>query len=373
MARDSKSLSAESKQRSSFIGVIASELATRLQPLGLKCFAGRTPAGCAGPEWLVDFCALAYDPDDDRFMARADIVGEVEWGDNSHVDEDFEKLFIADAPVLFMTFNNPSAEEGSKVLDRLEAVARKRLQSDPVPSLSCGQTARVSSIGLFVHNEPEPRPHSPPGAAGMSERQRKTRSADGARDGRPDVGRGSMADSRGDLALVSGADHRARWHPPGSAAAPTPCAASTARGVARSLKFWGPPAIHPARKDPPASLSLPLSLAAPPRRHAKLAVRATAGRNGGKSPSCPRERRCPAPPCRASPDGPPARPGHGRGVARASVSGRGRSSPPARPVDVAFAAAPTAPSDRGAGGAGGSCARSQEGSGGSVRASDLLD
>jgi hypothetical protein len=49
---------------------------------------------------LFDFCALAYDPDDDRFMARADIVGEVEWGNDDCVDGDFEKLLIAEASVL---------------------------------------------------------------------------------------------------------------------------------------------------------------------------------------------------------------------------------------------------------------------------------
>jgi hypothetical protein len=128
---------------------VASELATRVHSLGLKCYARTTPKPCVGGEWLFDFCALVEDddvPSDDRFMAQAAIVGEVEWSlDRGKVDADFEKLLIADSLVLFMTFQNPTVEGGKKELDRLEAAARRRqqyarlrgLSRPPVFLLSC--------------------------------------------------------------------------------------------------------------------------------------------------------------------------------------------------------------------------------------------
>jgi hypothetical protein len=128
---------------------IARELASRVRSLGLKCYARGTPEPCVGAEWLFDFCAFVEDndvPADDRFMAQAAIVGEVEWNwDRGEVDKDFEKLLIADSLVLFMTFQNPTVETGKKELDRLEAAARRRqqyarlrgLSRPPVFLLSC--------------------------------------------------------------------------------------------------------------------------------------------------------------------------------------------------------------------------------------------
>jgi hypothetical protein len=117
---------------------IASELATRVHSLGLKCYARGTPEPCVGAEWLFDFCAFVEDndvPADDRFMAQAVIVGEVEW-EPSEVDKDFEKLLIADSLVLFMTFQNRTVEAGKKELDRLEAAARRRQQYARLRGLS---------------------------------------------------------------------------------------------------------------------------------------------------------------------------------------------------------------------------------------------
>jgi hypothetical protein len=119
---------------------IARELATRVHSLGLTCYARGKPEPCAGAEWLFDFCALIEDQDvlaDDRFMAQAAIVGEVEWNwDRGEVDKDFEKLLIADSLVLFMTFQNPTVEAGKKELDRLEAAARRRQQYARLRGLS---------------------------------------------------------------------------------------------------------------------------------------------------------------------------------------------------------------------------------------------
>jgi hypothetical protein len=72
---------------------------------------------------LFDFCALVEDEDvpaDDRFMAQAAVVGEVEWNrDRGEVDKDFEKLLIADSLVLFMTFQSPTVEDGKKIDSKL--------------------------------------------------------------------------------------------------------------------------------------------------------------------------------------------------------------------------------------------------------------
>jgi hypothetical protein len=111
---------------------IAAELASRCVPLGLSCYAtdGRRSApadGCAGREWLFDFCALVSDEavaPVDRFMAQAAIVGEVEWG--SVFDDDFEKLMIADSLVCFMTIQQWSGASAIIQLSRLSDAAKRR-------------------------------------------------------------------------------------------------------------------------------------------------------------------------------------------------------------------------------------------------------
>jgi hypothetical protein len=131
---------------------IASEIAKRVTYLGLKCYArgygrGSPAPGCAGSEWLFDFCAVIDDEDvpaQNRFMAQAAIVGEVEWSVGG-VDQDFEKLQIADSLVCFMVFQDYSKDLSERALERLtEAAERRRayaqqrgLNRPPVFCLSC--------------------------------------------------------------------------------------------------------------------------------------------------------------------------------------------------------------------------------------------
>lgn len=112
---------------------IAREIASQVNGLGLKCFArgksrGKPAEGCAGTEWLFDFVALIDDEDvreEDRFMAQAAMVGEVEWGAGG-VDEDFEKLLIVDSLVCFMVLQEWSDEAAKIAVDRLRAAAERR-------------------------------------------------------------------------------------------------------------------------------------------------------------------------------------------------------------------------------------------------------
>jgi hypothetical protein len=111
---------------------LAAEIAGRANGLHLKCYArgkrrGDAASGCVGSEWLFDFCALAEDQDvgiDDRFVAQAAIVGEIEWGPD--VDQDFEKLQIVDSLVCFMTFQEWSEDGANKQLERLMRAAQRR-------------------------------------------------------------------------------------------------------------------------------------------------------------------------------------------------------------------------------------------------------
>lgn len=112
---------------------IASEMASRVKSLNLKCYArgGRRsePArGCVGSEWLFDFCALLDDedvPPDDRFMAQAAIIGEVEWSENG-IEEDFEKLQIVDSLVCFMAFQKRSSDGAVAAITRLRHAVERR-------------------------------------------------------------------------------------------------------------------------------------------------------------------------------------------------------------------------------------------------------
>jgi hypothetical protein len=90
---------------------IAREIASRVSGPNIDCYArgkrrGDPAVGCKGSEWLFDFCAVINDPElkeEDRFMAQAAIVGEVEWAKGG-LDQDFEKLLIVDSLVCFFVW-----------------------------------------------------------------------------------------------------------------------------------------------------------------------------------------------------------------------------------------------------------------------------
>jgi hypothetical protein len=127
---------------------IAGEIAKTAGVLGMKCYArgkdrGQPAEGCDGTEWLFDFVALIDDeavPDEDRFIAQAALVGEIEWGVG--VDEDFEKLLIVDSLVCFMTFQEWSNESANKAIDRLRGAVQRRHEY--------GRLRGVSSPSTFV-------------------------------------------------------------------------------------------------------------------------------------------------------------------------------------------------------------------------------
>src|SRR5262249_41341000 len=112
---------------------IATEIASRVGPLGLNCYArGRSrgiPAKlCAGNEWLFDFVAIVEDQDvsaEDRFMAQAALVGEVEWG-AGRADEDFDKLLIVDSLVCSMVLQEWSEAHANIAVARLGHAAERR-------------------------------------------------------------------------------------------------------------------------------------------------------------------------------------------------------------------------------------------------------
>lgn len=111
-----------------WFGEIASKVATKVSPIGLKCYARGQPPPCAGGEFLWDFSAFIYDeevPEGDRFEAQAAIVGEVEWSGGG-IDHDFAKLLCADALVCFMTFQKRTVGEAKQKLDWLETAVRRR-------------------------------------------------------------------------------------------------------------------------------------------------------------------------------------------------------------------------------------------------------
>jgi hypothetical protein len=110
----------------SWFPAIASEIAMRIPEL--DSYARGTPSPCCGAERLFDFCGLLYDPETPKleyFPAQAAIIGEIEWNKDD-VDRDFGKLFFADALVLFMVFQQFSAEAVSKQLDWLEDAVKQR-------------------------------------------------------------------------------------------------------------------------------------------------------------------------------------------------------------------------------------------------------
>lgn len=118
--------------------VTAGTLAAKLSGLvnGIECCAGRKlvpPPGCQEKEWVFDFCALAYDPslekdDPRRFPEQALAIGEVEWSSRTtDVDGDFQKLFIADALVLFFVTEAKRNDAGG-LLERLKIAVEERFK-----------------------------------------------------------------------------------------------------------------------------------------------------------------------------------------------------------------------------------------------------
>lgn len=140
---------------------ISGDLAVKLQPFGSRCYARNQPLPCVGGEWLFDFCALLYDeelPPQERFLTQAIAIGEVEWGTrSSQIDDDFEKLLVADALVLFMIFEQWSRADAEVELDRLEKVAMRRqefvrlrgINQPPIFLLSCW----IIPKGPFIHRK----------------------------------------------------------------------------------------------------------------------------------------------------------------------------------------------------------------------------
>lgn len=137
---------------------IVSAINTRVQQPGLQFYARGTPTLCSGSEWLFDYCALLFDlevPDDQRFPAQAAVIGEIEWdAARSKIDDDFEKLLVADALVLFMIIQQYSMDEAEAELTRLEHAVRRRLEifrlrkcQPPIFLLSCW----VVPTGPFIH------------------------------------------------------------------------------------------------------------------------------------------------------------------------------------------------------------------------------
>jgi hypothetical protein len=107
---------------------IASQIARRFEENPkIKCYGGRrAPKGCAGSEWLFDFCALLY-AEPLGFVAQAVIIGETEWkGSDKETDWDFEKLLIVDSIVCFFVCGVKTQEEATKKLQRYEEVVRVR-------------------------------------------------------------------------------------------------------------------------------------------------------------------------------------------------------------------------------------------------------
>lgn len=80
-------------------------------------------------EWLFDFCALFFEEnarDARRFVAQALIVGEIELSKRNGLDEDFEKLLIADSIVCFFVFPARRGNAATDKLTELEHLARRR-------------------------------------------------------------------------------------------------------------------------------------------------------------------------------------------------------------------------------------------------------
>jgi hypothetical protein len=111
---------------------LAGEIAARIASLNIECYArgSRRAAGatnCVGSEWLFDFCGLIIDPDvptEDRFVAQAAVVGEIEWALGG-TDQDFEKLMVVDSLVLFFVFQC-SADKYRAYLNRFRKAAERR-------------------------------------------------------------------------------------------------------------------------------------------------------------------------------------------------------------------------------------------------------
>ena len=59
--------------------------------------------GTIGGEWLYDFTCLEYS--DSECLKGIPLVAECEWGNEDHINEDFEKLLLARADVRVMIFN----------------------------------------------------------------------------------------------------------------------------------------------------------------------------------------------------------------------------------------------------------------------------
>lgn len=79
-------------------------------------------------EWLFDFCALDFDGkprNQKRFMAQALIVGEMEFS-SGDLDDDFEKILLADSVVCFFAFPGWVKERWQAVLSEYEAAAARR-------------------------------------------------------------------------------------------------------------------------------------------------------------------------------------------------------------------------------------------------------
>jgi hypothetical protein len=95
-------------------------------------------------------------PEAERFIAQAVAIGEVEWNPKG-IDEDFEKLMVADAMVLFMVFEKGSCSEADAELDHLEGAVRRRheyfrvrgIMQPPIFLLSCWMYPK----GRFVHRQ----------------------------------------------------------------------------------------------------------------------------------------------------------------------------------------------------------------------------
>ena len=72
--------------------------------LGLWTYATGTEGDIAdGREWLYDVTCLTYD--DDKFLSRAVLVAECEWGSEQDICDDSQKLLVANADIRVMVFD----------------------------------------------------------------------------------------------------------------------------------------------------------------------------------------------------------------------------------------------------------------------------
>ena len=94
------------------------------EEFGLKVGAsGVTPFVPDYPEWLYDVTWLKYNDDD---LTDAVLVAECEWGEDSEIVYDFQKLLLARATLRLMIFDSGQDPQGSQVIaERLARQAGK--------------------------------------------------------------------------------------------------------------------------------------------------------------------------------------------------------------------------------------------------------